>query len=52
MGPPTRFASQTPIRSFVLFAQGTVNFKFGVLYCKEDQTQETDMFSNGNDNPD
>eukprot|EP00118_Oscarella_pearsei_P025854 m.308911 g.308911 ORF g.308911 m.308911 type:complete len:956 (+) comp45054_c0_seq1:83-2950(+) len=26
--------------------EGTVNFKFGVLYCKDGQTVETDMFSN------
>ena len=26
----------------------TYNYKFGVLYCKDGQTEENDMFANGN----
>lgn len=29
------------------FLQGSVNFKFGVLYAKQGQTTDDEMFSNG-----
>lgn len=29
------------------YLQGSVNFKFGVLYAKEGQTTDDEMFSNG-----
>ena len=35
------------VTGYLCLCQGAVNFKFGVLYCKERQTAETEMFSNG-----
>ena len=29
----------------------TYNYKFGVLYCREGQVEENDMFSNGTQHP-
>lgn len=31
----------------LLFLQGSVNFKFGVLYAKDGQLTDDEMFSNG-----
>ncbi len=30
-----------------MFSQGSVNFKFGVLYAKDGQLTDDEMFSNG-----
>ena len=32
---------------YILVLQGSVNFKFGVLYCKEGQTADDEMYGNG-----
>jgi len=33
----------------VFFWQGSVNFKFGILYAKQGQTTDDEVFSNGKD---
>ena len=36
------------VKTFMpFFLQGSVNFKFGVLYAKQGQTTDDEMFSNG-----
>jgi hypothetical protein len=43
----SRVVNKSPLYVWFLSWQGAVTFKFGVLYCKEGQTAETEMFSNG-----
>ncbi len=40
--------SQCMLITYVcMFSQGSVNFKFGVLYAKDGQLTDDEMFSNG-----